>query len=381
MESWAQGTGSAPDGWLRGTNPTISRELTQVKYGSYSAKVQGSTGAIGGLYRTIPNGDDYAGKTFKLGVWGKSGSTGPYIELNNGVTSKTVHMDGSNAFVFYTTPALKLDYASTMMFVGLFASINQTAYFDGAVLCEGEDLFIDLTGNIDVAEWRPSLDMKQDQYEIPQEEGSIIPETHLRARNVSISGSVVGGSVAAARSNFDGLLKAALAWKQNEKRNVYLYDDRVAESFLKSFNWNYETGLQMIRFGMNLVIPKSTTRYLNKLRTRQVISGTVTEFNLTYNGTAESKPVISFIADQGSAISTCQLENLTTQENIIISGTVPSGAALDIDCDAGTIFNSSVNAISQFGTSDFMKLVRGTNYFRFSGSNCKLHIDYYERFL
>jgi len=381
MESWAQGTGSAPDGWLRATNPTITRESTQVKYGSYAALVQASSGAIGGLYRTIPNGDDYAGRTFTLGVWGRSGSTGPYIQLNDGVASKTVHLDGNNAYVFYTTPAMKLDYNATQIFIGLFASINQTAYFDSAVLCEGEDLFTDFTGNIDVSQWRPALDMKLDQYEIPQEEGSIIPGTHLRGRTIDIRGSVVGTDAASARWNFDGLMKSLMSWKPDEKRNAYLYDDRVAESFLRSFNWDYQNNLRMIRFDINLAVPKSNVRYINKLRHRQVISGTVTEFNFIYNGNAETKPVISFIADQGAAITTCQLENLTTQENIIISGTVPNTAAMDIDCDAGSVFNSSVNAISQFGTSDFMKIVRGTNYFRFSGSNCKLHIDYYERFL
>lgn len=377
FESWALGSPSAPDGWLMATGPIVSQETTNIKFGLSSALVIGS-GALGGIYRTIPDGSDYQGRTFKFGVWAKSASTGPYIELNDGVTARTVHSDGSNAFVFLTTPALKLDYAATQIRINLMASANATAYFDGAVLCEGEDLFTSFEA---ISEWQPTLNMKQDQYEPPLLDGSLIPDNRLQSRTIRLKGTVAGTDVISARSSFDSLMKSLLSWKSDEKRNLFLYDDRYLEVFMKGFDWSYLNNLMYIGYNAQFVAPRSTTQSIGKIRKRSVISGTVTEFNLTYNGNADTRPLVSFIADQGSAITTCQLENLTTQENIIYSGTVPTSLTLNIDCDSGSVLNNSVNKVSDFGTSDFMKLIRGTNYFRFSGSNCTILIDYFERYL
>lgn len=381
FESWASGAASAPDGWISASSPfKIAQDTTTFKYGLSAAQLVGSTGGVSGIYRTVPDGTDYQGRTFTLGVWGKSSSTGPYIELNDGVTSKTLHLDGSNAFVFATLPPMKIDYAATQIRVNLFATATATAYFDGAVLCEGEDLFTNFDTNIDISDWSPSLGMKQDQYEIAQREGSFIPDNRLQGKTVRVKGQVVGSDVASARNHFDGLMKSLLAWQTTEKRNVYLYDDRVWECFLKSFEHSYKNGLQFIPFSFSLAAPDATNRALAKLRKRQVISGTVTEFSLAYNGSSQSKPIISFIANQAATITTCILENLTTGENFAYTGTVPTGYALDIDCDLGTVYNSSVDSLGNW-SGDFLGIVRGTNYFRFSGQNCTIHIDYYERFL
>ena len=387
FENWAEGAASAPTGWISASSPFgISQNTNNIKFGVSSALLIGSgapTGTatgVAGIYRTIPDGDDYQGRTFTFGVWGKSTSTGPYIEINDGVTSKTVHLDGSNAFVFTTTPPHKMDYAATQLRINLFATTRATAYFDGAVLCEGEKLFLDLSGNYDVSSFSPSVSMKQDQYEIAGREGSLIPENHLQGRTVRVSGNVVGSDAASARVHLDSMLGGLVGWQKNEKRDLYLDDDRVAEVFLKSFNWQYQNNLKFIKYDAQFSNADASTRYFNKVRDRQVIAGTVTEFNLSYTGSTESKPLVSFVANQGGAISTCILENLTTGESFSYVGTVPTGVALDIDCLAGTVLNSSVNKISDF-SGDFISLVYGTNYLRFSGSASLINIDYFERFL
>lgn len=387
FESWAAGATSAPDGWISASSPfLISSDATNFKFGSRGALLVGSAAlgasstGVAGIYRTIPDGSDYQGRTFILGVWGKSSSTGPYIELNDGVTSKTLHLDGLNAFSFHTLPPMKIDYAATQIRINLFATKAATAYFDGAVLCEGEDLFTNFDTNIDISDWSPVLNLKQDQFEIANRDGSFIPSIHLQSKTIGLKGQVVGSDVASARSNFDGLMKSLLAWQDNEKRNVYLYDDRVWECFLKSFNHGYKNGLAFIPFTMQLASPDATNRSLAKLRKRQVIAGTVTEFSLPYNGNAKSLPIVSFVANQGATITTCILENLTTGENFAYVGTVPTGYALDIDCDLGTVYNSSVDSLGNW-SGDFLGIVRGTNNFRFSGQNCVINIDYYERYL
>jgi len=385
FDSWALGNNTNPDGWIAATGPLIAKESVFIKYGLYAARIIGSN-ALGGLYRTIPNGSgtNFPGRTFSLGVWGKSASTGPYIELNDGVNSKTVHLDGLNAYSFFTTPPMKLDYASTQLRVNFMASVNATAYFDGAVLCEGEDLFVNFDSsppnNIDISDWSPNLNTKQDQYEIANREGSFIPETHLQLQTINVKGQVVGTDVTSGATGFNTLMRLALDWQVNQMRDLYLYDNRVINVFLKGANWNYKNGLQFIPFNLQFAVPDATKRTISKYRSRTVISGTITEFNIVYNGNCESKPIISFIADQGATISTCQLQNLTTQETMAYTGTVPPNVALDIDCLNGTVQNSSVNSIAFFGASDFIRLVRGTNYFRFTGNNCTINIDYFERY-
>lgn len=381
FESWSMGVGSAPDGWLIASSAVISQETSDIKFGVYSVVVSGG-GSQGSLYRTIPDGESLAGRTFKLGAWCKSVSTGPYIKLSDGVSSSTVHLDGTNAMVELTTPSLKLDANATELRLDFVVPSGVDAVFDSAVLCEGEDLFTSLSdGNVLVDAWTPSLVMRQDEFQISQKEGTFVPETHLSGRSVRVRGTVSGSDVPSARLHFDKLMKGVLAWQTNEMRSIYLYDDRVMEVFLKGFDWNYVRTLSFIRYNMNITAPRSTTRYINKFRNREVVASTINEFNFTYSGSHESRPIISFIADQGSTISTCQLQNLTTGQEIIYSGTVPSGVALDIDCDKGTVFNSSINRIDEFGTSDFIKLVRGENYFRYTGTLCTINIDYFERFL
>lgn len=367
--------GTFPEGWLASTAGTYASDTTNKKYGNYGLSIVGS--CIAGIYRTIPNGSDYYGKTFKLSFWAKSTSTMPYIQLSDGVTESTCRISTANTWQELTI-IKKLDYAATQIRIDLLAGIGSTVYFDSGYLVEGADGFLNLDTNYDVSSWQPQLNLKQDQYEIANREGSFIPEYHLQSRNIKVTGNVVGTDVASCRSNFDTLMKSLLSWQKNEKRNVYLYDDRVLEVYLKSFNWNYVNGLQMIKFDLQFSAPDSTTRYINKFRKRQVIAGTVTEFNLSYNGNAESKPVVRFLADQAAAITTCSLENLTTGENLAYTGTVPQNAALEIDCLEATVKNSSIDKISDF-TGDFLGLVRGTNYFRFAGSNCTIMIDYFER--
>jgi len=379
FESWSAGTTSVPDGWIAATSPTCARDDSNKKYGEYGLSLVGGSNG-GGVYRTIPDGDDLSGRTFKFGIWAKCATTGAYVKIDDGVANKTVHLDGLDAFYELTTPSMKLDYNATQIRVDLYAPEGETVYFDSGVLCEGEDLFTDFDTNIDIAQYQPSLTMKQDRYEVAQREGSFIPDNHLQNRNIRMSGMVVGTDVVSCRNHFDGLMKSILSWQTTEKRNLYLYDDRVAEVFLKKFDWNYLNGLKDIRFTMHMSLPDATTRSIGKYRATQVISGTITEFSLSYDGNAKELPLISLVADQGGAITTCQLECMTTGENFAYTGTVPTNVALDIDCNLGSVQNSSIDKIGDW-SGDFIGLVRGTNYFRFAGSNCTINIDYYERFL
>lgn len=381
FEAWAEGASSSPSGWIKGSTPGVLQESTQIKFGNYSARLIGSS-AIAGIYRTIPNGTEYQGRTFSLGAWGKSASTGPYIEINDGVSSKTYHLDGTNAFTFRTTAPFKLDKANTQFTIGLWASANATAYYDGVVLCEGENLFTDLAdGNILVANWEPVLNLRSDDFETSNKDGSIVPDVRRRARPIRIKGTIAGSDVNSTRTHFDNFMRSMLSWKTDEQRTIYLFDDRCADVYLQNVNHDFVRGANMVNYVASVINPDASERYIAKLRSRTVITATIQEFNLTYNGTADTLPFFQFAANQGSTITTCRLENMTTGENLAYTGTVPSGAALDIDMLEGTIFNNGVNSISQYGTSDFIRLVRGVNYFRYVGTQCTILCDYFERYL
>ena len=69
FESWASGAASAPDGWVSASSPfKTAQETTNFKFGLNSALIIGSTGGVAGLYRTVPNGTAYQGRTFSFDV-------------------------------------------------------------------------------------------------------------------------------------------------------------------------------------------------------------------------------------------------------------------------------------------------------------------------
>lgn len=377
FESWAAGTTSVPTGWLASTAATYSQELTNVKYGDFALAIVGGSLPFGGVYQTVPNGDDYAGRTFTFGVWAKCSASSPYIKIGDGVNESTQHLSQVNAFEEVKVTK-QIDPSATQIRVDLVVPSGVTAYFDSGVLCEGQDLFTDFDSNIDISSWQPLLNLKTDQYEIANREGSFIPEYHLQARSLRIQGNVVGSDVQSCRNNFDNLMKSLLSWQKDEMRHLYLYDDRVIDVFLSTFDWQYINSLSMIKFNMMLLAPETINRSIGRYRTKQTISGTITDFNISYDGNCESKPKVAFVADQGGAISTCTLENLTTGQSMAYTGTVPTGVALNIDCNLGTVENSSIDKIGDF-SGDFIALVRGTNYLRFTGSNCTINIDHFNR--
>jgi hypothetical protein len=379
FEAWESGTTSLPSGWLAGTSGTYNAEIVNKKYGNYALGfIAGTAGSA--IYRTIPDGSNYAGRTFKVGFWAKSVSTAPYLEFSDGVSVSTLHISLNNTYENLII-SKKLDYAATQIKLSLVNPVYATTvYFDSGVLCEGEDLFTNLDTNIDISDWSPALGIKADEFQIANKEGSFIPEYQLQGRNIRVKGAVVGTDVVSCRTHFDSLLKSLLSWQRDEKRNLYLYDDRVLEVFLKSFDWQYVNSLNMIRFNSQFTSPDSVTRFIGNNVNKQVIAGTVTEFNFAYNGNADTKPVISFIADQGGAITTCALENLTSGELLSYTGTVPTNVALDIDCFKATVANSGIDKLSDFN-GDFLRIVRGTKYFRFQGSNCTIKIKYFDRWL
>lgn len=379
FESWESGVSDVPTGWIASTAATYAQDATNKKFGLYGLAITGGSFPFGGVYRTIPEGTDHSGKTISLGIWAKCSASSPYVSFHDGISQTTVHLSTVDAWEELKITK-QIDSSNTQLRIDLTVPAGETAYFDGAVLCEGEDLFTQFDSNIDISSFDPALNIRNNEYEIANREGTFIPDYNMGSKRIRVRGNIVGTDTTSCRTHLDDFMKSLLSWQKTDTRDLYLYDDRVLEVFLKTFQWNYVKTLSFVKYNMQFIAPESVSRYIGKQRTSQVISGTVTEFNIPYLGNAESLPQISIIADQGGAITTCTLENLTTRDSFSYIGTVPTGVALNIDCFSPSVKNSSVDKIEDF-TGIFWGLVRGTNYLKFSGSNCTIKVDYFDRWI
>jgi len=381
FEDWELGASDSPSGWSKNGTPTIARESTIIKFGTYSLKLVG-TGASQYLYRAIDNGTDYAGRTIKLGVYVYTAGAGVTISLADGVgtTNSDAHTGGGSWELLTVTR--QIDASATKLEVELNIPNGITAYYDHCILVEGEVLSFEFNSvNYTLGNWKDAINVRAPSFEIARREGIYIPETHLGSKTVTVRGDVIGSSAADCRTNFDTLVNILRSWKKDEKRNIYILDDRVKEVFLEKLSYDpLELATRRRTFEASFIAENPTWRYINRSRKRQVIAASPTSFNLSYLGNTEDKPIIYFIADQAVDITSCLLENLTTGESVAFTGTVSSGNTLKIDCDTCEVLNNAVDSIGSF-SGDFMRLVYGTNYLKFTGSLCTIKVDWYNRYL
>lgn len=381
FEDWELGDSDSPSGWSKTGTPTIAKESTVIKYGTYSLKLVGSdTGQ--NIYRAIDNGTDYAGRTMKLGVYVKTSGAGVTVTIDDGVgtTNSSAHTGGGSWELLTVTR--QIDASATKVQVTLNIPNGITAYYDNCILVEGEVLSFEFNSvNYTLGSWKDSINIRAPSFEIARREGIYIPETHLGSKSITVRGDVIGSGAAGCRTNFDTLVAMLRSWKKDEKRDLYLLDDRVKEVFLEKFSYDpLELATLRRTFEASFIAENPTWRYINRSRKRQVIASSPTSFNLSYLGNTEDKPIIYFIADQAVDITSCLLENLTTGESVSFTGTVTSGNTLKIDCDTCEILNNAVDSIQYF-TGDFLRLIYGTNYLKFTGSLCTIKVDWYNRYL
>lgn len=380
FEDWENGDDAEPTGWSKTGTPTIAKESTIKKHGDYSVKLIGTdTGQD--IHRAIDDGEDYQGRTITLGVWVYTSGAGVTITIDDGVgtTNSSAHTGGGGLELLSVTR--QIDPSATKLQATLNIPNGVTAYFDSCLLVEGEVLYIDLNSN-DYAMQMISnnVDVRADDYDIAREEGVLIPEMHVGRKTLRFSGDVSGSSLSNARANFDNLMKSLFRWKKSEKLELSFFDDRIKEVFLNKLSYDPESAGQLHKFDISFLAEKPTWRYISRLRKSQVIASSPTSFNLIYHGTFESKPIIYFIADQAVDISSCLLENMTTGESLTFTGTVTVGNTLKVDCDLKTVENNGVSSLAYF-PGDFLKLVPGTNYLKFTGSLCTIKIDWFDRWI
>lgn len=145
---WTAGDTSAPDGWnLWSGSPsaTITKETTIVKIGTASVALTSHNGEHTPLQQTTDGGkgiEYWRGRTVTLGCWVWADAPGiAGIFLHDGIDDFWSDQHPGDSSWHWLTVTMKLNDAAVVLLIQLATDQNLTAYFDGAVLCEGTSAF------------------------------------------------------------------------------------------------------------------------------------------------------------------------------------------------------------------------------------------------
>lgn len=377
MEDWVDGASLAPtDHTLTGASASVARESTIVKKGTYSAAVTRS-GADAVLYADFAGYANYKGRTMTFGAWVYATvASRARLQIGDGIgTSNSSYHSGVAGWEFLTVTR-NIDTTATRIICGLEVNTGDTtAYIDDGILVEGSSVYTDLSTYLE--EWKPSKKYRMAKFIVARRAGTIIPSSEHGERTIALRGKIYGTTNTLARTAFDTMLQAI----NGGEKTLYLYDDRFQRVYLESQENDYIAALRCVKFDLRLACQEPFSYSLQRKRVKQAISSSPTSFTVTSAGTVYSKPRIRFVAG-GSDITSLSLENLTTGQVWSWTGTVSAGDTLEVDFALNTILNDSVDA-TQYSVGDFpqFKVDPGDNVFKFTGSNCTILVDYYERYL
>lgn len=377
MEDWVSGTSSAPtDHTLSGASAAVAQESTIVKRGTYSARVT-RAGADATLYYDILTYSSYLGRQMTFGAWVYATvASRARVSIDDGVgASQSSYHTGDSTWQFLTVTR-NIDVAATRIRSGMEVNTGNTAaYFDGGILVEGASAFLDMSGYLE--NWKPSKKYRMSRFVVSRRPGIIIPSSEHDSVGIKMTGKVYGATPTAARTAWDAFLQAI----NDSEKDLYLYDDRFIRVFLDSQNHEYIAALRCVKFDISFSAQNPFHLYSQRYRSQQAIAASPTSFTVTNNGSAYSKPRITFLAG-GASITSCTIENLTTGQLWTFTGTVSAGTSLIVDFDAVTLTNNAVDSIaSSVGDYPQFRLNPGANLLKFTGSNCTIKVDWYDRWI
>lgn len=158
FETWSDGASSAPDGWSSVDNPTIAREGSIIKAGTYSLKMTG-TSQYSRAVQTINDYSHYTGKYVTVGCWIYSSiANSTELMVIDSVDHNEIYHPGTPGWEWITVTRF-VNSAATSLEVRLYVdktNASGVAYFDAVVLVEGESIpdntfirDIDTDGSVD----------------------------------------------------------------------------------------------------------------------------------------------------------------------------------------------------------------------------------------
>jgi phage-related protein len=399
FESWSSGSSSAPDGWsMEGSAGSVARESTIKKYGNYAIKIiSGSSDQYAAEYaydittRKFVTPDQIEvlaesylpGRTLKLGVWIKCDTASKArIYINDGVArSDSSYHSGGDEWEFLEVEH-QVDENLTTLILGIeVASSSVTAYFDGAVLVEGETIFTEFRGNniyVQEKDFSSQVTFSLQSFTIPRKSGVLVSKSLPKQKKIKLSVQIHNDNVTTARTLFDAIMKA-VGIKGNQ--DLYFWDDRVTVTRIQSVSsLKYLAGARVYKFSISFLAPDVFARYIGMLRQSETIETSPHTFDIEVSGSQPSLPRIEFLPS-GSTMEDCTLENLTTGERFSFTSCVISGNTLRIDSDTLEVLNDGIDGQSNF-SGDFLELSPGTNHLKFSGSTfLSINIDHFDRWI
>lgn len=153
MESWRDGTSSAPTRWaLVGASATVAQDTTNFKYGIFSAGVT-RVGTDCYLQQVVDTNNGYGpiaawqGKTITVGAWVRATvADRARVAINDGVgTSNSSYHTGDSTFRFLSVTRT-IDSSATALNIRLVVDTGDTtAQFDGVTLARGSAALTDFT--------------------------------------------------------------------------------------------------------------------------------------------------------------------------------------------------------------------------------------------
>ncbi len=386
FEDWVDGASAAPTGFILTGDGSVAQESTIIKEGTYSVKLTFGTTGDTYIYRDINTEFDrmlppqmWKGRKFKLGAWVYATTANQArLQINDGVgTSSSPYHSGGGSWEWLEIER-DCDESATKIQARCVVAVAGAAYFDGAIFCEGEVLFTDLsTNNINIGRWRENHTMSIGSKETSNRPGKKVLNAKLIGKNLILAGGVYGATEEAHRTQLD-LLKKVLF---DGPKELYYYEDRVYKGYLSGFNHDIIRASTYTKFDLRFVLDEDPKAwFFNCFRNKQTITASPTSFSITNNGNSIISPIIRIIAG-GTDVTSVTLKNLTNGHVFSYTGTITAGDTLIMDTIQETIKNNGVSDLANFSNGDFLKLLPGTNQLKYTGSDCTIEIDYFERFI
>lgn len=394
FESWSEGTSSAPDGWaMVGTAGSVAREsgASNIKFGNYSMKIISGASASYAAEYSFKDYVSYAGRTITFGVWVKTSSASNVrIYIDDGVSARanSSYHTGGGDWEFLTVE-LQVDLDNTELVFGCeVESSTITAYFDGAIFVEGDIIFTSFRDSnvfIKENEFQPEVRVDVSEFSTPRTIGSVVSNVRLRSKEIRARVQIHHDSYEEARNVYSSIVKAITQGNQNAvvgaEKDLYLGNDRKLHVFLLGISkMTYYAKARVYIFNIDFLSPDPREKFISKLRDKQAISSSPSNFDFTYNGDIPSRPSFQFIA-VGDAITNMTLENLTTGERFSFLNTITVGTTLFVDCEEGIVENDGIDDKGNHTGDLFMSLAVGQNYFKYTGSLCTILTDWWDRYL
>ena len=139
FEDWSDGVSDVnPDSWIKAGTGTFDRESTEIKIGTYSAKVTYISAVA--LYQEFSNYADFAGLTLSALVWVKTSvASQARVKVNDGIAAmdSSYHTGGGDWEALTST--LTMDASPSKLTIELALDLAGSAYFDGVILVEGSE--------------------------------------------------------------------------------------------------------------------------------------------------------------------------------------------------------------------------------------------------